>query len=129
VILGPPNLASTVERFSMAGLVERTYGPDSTTAEGMIAAGAVVDTPLVAHIFPAPGDTVARLELQGGGAVVEVHVPERGRVRAVRKGSQDRGTVIVWLGRTYEVQQLGEWYSGADGSTGYQQAWAQEVVR
>ena len=40
----------------------------------------------------------------------------RDRLRAVRQGSQARGTVIVWNGRTYEVQALGEWIGGAAGA-------------
>lgn len=122
-------MAGTVERFSQVGLVERVYAADVTTADGMIAAPSFVDTPIVAHMFPAAGDDVQRLELQSGGSTYEVHVPERDRLRAVRKGSQERGTVIVWFGRLFEVRALGEWIGDPDGSGGYQQAWAQEVLR
>lgn len=127
--MSSPNMAETVRNLSQEGLFERIYAPSVVTADGLISAPGYTDVELVAHMFPAPGDAVARLELQSGGSTYEIHVPERDRIRAARKGSQARGTVIVWAGRTYEVMALGEWIGDADGSGGYQQAWAQEVIR
>ena len=129
MILGSPNMAGTVKRFSQTGLLERTYGPTSTTSDGMLAAGAPVDVPIVAHLFPARGNDVQRLELQSGGATYEIHVPERDRLRSVQKGSPARGTVIIWQARTFEVVALGEWIGSSNGAGGYQQAWVQEVKR
>lgn len=126
MILGPPNLVSTVERFSMA-MALRDYAPDSTTPDGMIAAGATVDTPIVGHYFPAKGDDVERLELQSPGSVYECHIPAA-PVLIARKGSQQRGSVLVFDGRTFEVVELGQWFHGV-GTTGYRQCFAQEVLR
>lgn len=128
MLIGPPDMSGTVQRFAMAGVALRTYSPDTTLPGGLIAAGATVDEPIAVHVFPAKGQDIARLELQSVGAVLEVHDPIRGRLRAVTK-SQDRASVIIWQSKTYEVKALGEWWGGSDGSKGYQQAWVQEVTR
>jgi len=127
VILGPPNLVSTVRSFSMP-MVIRDYTPSSTTADGMISAGATTDTPSLGHYFPAKGDDIARLELQQPGSTYEVHVPDD-PVLIVRIEDQQRGSLFVFDGgRTFEVVGLGEWFHGT-GASGYRQCWAQEVVR
>jgi hypothetical protein len=127
VIVGPPDLTSTVESFSMP-MVIRDYGATTTTADGMLAAGATSDTSSIGHYFPAPGDAIERLELQSPGSVFEVHVP-RDAVLVARKGDQQRGSLLVFAGgRTFEVVGIGEWFHGT-GAGGYRQCWAQEVVR
>jgi hypothetical protein len=129
MIAGPPDLSGVVASFSMPVTI-RNYDPDSTTTEGLIAAGAVTDTPSTGHYFPAKGKDIARLELQSPAAAYEIHLPERGTVRAVVKGSTDRASVVIFGdGTTHEVKGLGAWFSGADGTAGYQQAWIQEVKR
>lgn len=129
MLIGPPDMSATVQRFSMGGVSLRTYAPSSTTADGMIASGGFVDAPITAHVFPALGEDIARLELQSPSNVVEIHDPVLGRLSAVTKGSQARASVVVWNSKTYEVKALGEWWGGPLGTKGYQQAWAQEVVR
>ena len=128
MILGPPNMVSTVRSFS-SGLIFRQYSPDSVTPDGMIAAGATTGTQGVGHYFPARGDDVARLELQSAGSTYEVHLPDAEGL-VVRKGSQQRGTLLVFdAGRTFEIVALGQWFHGNGSQGGYQQCWAQEVVR
>jgi len=129
MLIGPPDMSGTVERFSMSGVSLRTYGPGVPTAEGHIASSGFVDAPIIAHVFPAKCADIARLELQSPGNVVEVHDPVLGRMKAVTKGDSDRASVIVWQSKTFEVKALGEWWGGSDGNAGYQQAWAQEVKR
>ena len=127
MILGPPNLTEVVESFSMP-MVIRDYAASPTTADGMFAAGATVDTPAVGHYFPAKGDKIDRLELQEPGAVFEVHIP-RAPVLIPRKGTQQRGSLLIFDGgRTFEVVEVGQWFHG-DGSNGYRQCLAQEVAR
>lgn len=127
MLIGPPDLSSTVERFSFP-IVVRDYAADTATDEFLIAAGSTTDNATIGHVFPAKGADIARLELQSPGAVVEVHTPYKD-MRVAVQGSQLRGSVVVWNGREYEVQALGDWWSGPDGQSGYQQAWAQEVTR
>jgi len=129
VIPGPPDLSGVVKSYSMP-ITVRDYAPETTTAEGLVAAGAPTDTPSIGHYFPANGRDIARLELQSPGAVHEIHLPERGTVRAVVKGSSNRSSVVIFGdGTTHEVQALGAWFSGSGGTAGYQQAWIQEVKR
>jgi hypothetical protein len=127
-MMGPPDLSGVVDSFSMP-IVVRDYAADSVTAEGLIAAGAAVDVASVGHYFPAKGDDIARLELQSGGGAYEVHVPQRHTLTAVVQGSQQRASVVIFEGRTFEVAALGRWFSGPNGAAGYQQAWVQEVTR
>ena len=128
MLIGPPDMSGTVERFSFPIVIRDYDGPGTVTGEGYIAAGSVTDTPTIGHMFPAKGDVVARLELQSPGAVQELHTPFQ-ELRAAVKGSTLRGSVVVFRAREYEVRELGLWHSNSDGLAGYQQAWVQEVKR
>ena len=118
-------LAVLLAQFLVSGLPAL---PFCFPSSGATAAGSVTDTPTIGHMFPAKGDVVARLELQSPGAVQELHTPFQ-ELRAAVKGSTLRGSVAIFRGREYEVQALGQWFSGSDGLAGYQQAWVQEVKR
>ena len=127
MILGPPDLTEVVESFSMPMAI-RNYGPTTTTADGLFSGNPDPDTPAVGHYFPAKGDKIDRLELQEPGAVFEVHIP-RAPVLIPRKGTQQRGSLLIFDGgRTFEVVEVGQWFHG-DGSSGYRQCLAQEVAR
>ncbi len=125
--LGPPDLRSTVASFSVP-IVVRDYLPSTTTVEGLIASNGYTDTPTTGHPFPAAASDIQRLELQSPGAVIECHTPAED-LRVAVKGSTERGSVIVWQSREYEVRALGEWWAGPAGTDTYQQVWAQEVRR
>ena len=126
-MFGPPDLSDVVESFSFP-IVIRDYAPSSTVAGGLIAAGATVDTPTTGHAFPAKGGDIERLRSQSPGSVLELHTASKD-LRIAVKGSQARGSVLVFQSKTYEVRGLGEWFAGSDGQSGYQQAWVQEVTR
>lgn len=127
MILGPPDLTSVVQSYS-SPMAIRDYAASATTADGMKAAGATADIETLGHFFPAKGDDIARLELQSPGSTYEVHIPFSA-VLIVRKGSSQRGSLLVFDGgRTFEVVGLGQWFHGV-GTTGYRQCWAQEVKR
>ena len=126
MMFGPPAMTAVVSLFSMP-MAAVDYGATTTTAEGELAGDPLASRPTVGHYFPANGDDIERLNLQSPGAKIEVHTPFPDLVIA-QQGSDQRGSLLLIQGKTYEVMALGRWWEQA-GAEGYQQAWAQEVTR
>lgn len=127
MLIGPPNMSSTVERFSFAiEVVEYAGVPE--TDEGLIPGGAETVTPSLGHFFPVDGETIERLELQNPGAVFGLHVPTPA-LTAVTKGSTQRASVLRFGGKDYEVKSLQPWLEGPAGTETWQVAVVQEVKR
>lgn len=127
MLIGPPEMGSTVARFSFPISVV-DYAADTVTGENMIAAGAEILTQTFGHKFPLAGEEIDRLELQSPGAVFALHTPAPDLVVAV-KGSKQRGSVLRFDGRDYEVKALKPWEGGPAGAAVWHEAIVQEVVR
>ena len=128
MMFGPPQMASTVARFSSTGIGLVDYGASVDNGEGLLAGDPQPPTPIVGHYFPAPGETITRLELESSANVLEVHTPEPS-LTAQTKGSSQRGSVLVIDSKTYAVVSLAPWFDGPAGDVSWQVAICQEVVR
>lgn len=62
--LGPPNMASTVNRFATP-VVRRRFAATTTNSDGKPVRGAETTTPFRAHVWDAPADVLALLP-EGG---------------------------------------------------------------
>ena len=127
--LGPPNMASTVARFSTPG-TRRRPGAWTTNSDGFRVAGADVDTASEGHLFPASGDILARFSLQDVAGLYELHTPLE-----MRAPNRDAGTPAdQWIAtvqgreRVLSVVAAGPWLEGPAGATTWNVAVLQEVT-
>lgn len=126
--LGPPNMSSTVQRFSTPG-TRRRDAPWSTNADGFRVDGASTDTVGLGHIFPASGDLLQRFSLQDTAGLFEVHTELE-----LRTADREAGTPAdQWLAivrgnlRTFDVVAAGPWLEGPSGANTWTVAALQEV--
>lgn len=125
--IGPPDLSSTVERFSFP-ITRRRYGSSTTNADGMRVRGAAVDTEILAHAWDAPADVLANMpEGQIGTRVIEGHTTSS--LRIADEGNDVAADVLIIGGLQYEVIQVTDWRAGPAGATAYYRFLATEVDR
>ena len=123
--LGPPQLGSTVARFSFP-VVRIRFAPDTVNADGLATRGAETRETIQAHVFPATRQTLATLP-QGYEAarVVEGH-----SVDPWSAGDEDTQVPpdqMIYRGKRYRVITSGAWTDGPAGSDGYYQFTAAEM--
>lgn len=127
--LGPPDLSSTVRRFSTPG-TRRRFDPSTTNADGYRAPGAATDTTGLGHTFPASGDTLTRFELQDTAGLYEVHT-ELELLTAKRSPSSAPDQWVVSIRgvvKTFQVVAAGPWLEGPAGANTWTVGVLQEVV-
>jgi hypothetical protein len=117
VPIGPPNLASTVSRFSFP--ISRTrYGPTTTDlATGLPVRGAAVTTTILAHVWDAPADVIALLP-EGGerGRVVEGHTVDVLGVLGDDNDTVQAADLLGYDGDTFRVIQVTRRSTGPTGA-------------
>lgn len=103
---GPPNLASTVARFSSQG-TRRRYDPPTLTSEKLLADPEPTDTAASVHHFPATGETVAQLP----EGTETTNVREGHTVSDFRGPDEDTGaradSFIDRAGKEYQIVLVG----------------------
>ena len=127
--LGPPNLSSTVARFSFPG-VRRRFDSQTVNGDGYAEAN-FTDTPTQGHLFPASGELLQRFSLQDVAGLFEVHSRIELRTRDREAGTPpDQWVYQVRAGgpvRTFEVVAAGPWLEGPSGANTWTVAALQEV--
>lgn len=126
--LGPPNLASTVLRFSFP-VTRRRYAASTTNADGIRVRGAAAETTIRAHLYGATHETLERLaEGHVGARVIEGDTVDD--VRTVNEDAQLPADLVRHVdGRWYEVIELVEWRHGPAGAISYRHIVGVEVDR
>lgn len=125
--IGPPNMASTVERFAFP--VDRyRYVEATTDSHGLSVTPAPDVETITAHLYPAPGEVVDRLpEGQRDRATIAGSVS--GDVRAANYDAGVRGDLLRYDGRLWEVVQVGPYSSGSLGARTWRTIVAQYIDR
>lgn len=115
-MIGPPNMAATVRRFSYPVSRWRYAAAASVTATGWMVSGAPVQSAIIAHVTPAPGKVIEQLpEGHEGKRTVVVYTADELRVADIE--AQLRGDLVEHDGAVFEVIKRGAWTMGAAGAT------------
>lgn len=110
---GVPNLASTVDRFS----VETTrieIGPPTLNDHNLPIDGTVTASTILAHTFPAPGAKLTLLE-DGLEVVDEVEIHTSAVLHGGSEATGQPPSRIVWNGQQYEMRSIAPRSTGPDG--------------
>jgi hypothetical protein len=127
VPLGPPNLASTVDRFSFPVTLRR-YAATTTNADGLPVRGASADTTIRAHVWDAPAEVLELLpEGARDGRVIEGHTTVDVRTDDVNSGLP--ADLIVYDGRSFRVLEVTRRSTGPTGAVTVWRFVASEVER
>lgn len=118
--LGPPQMASTVARFSVP-VTRRRYEPSTTNADGLQASAGYTDTPIQAHVFPAKPKTLERMpEGHSSSNTIEGHAASD-ELRTILEGSEIpgdryRADVLIVDGEQFEIFEASRWREGPAGA-------------
>lgn len=118
--LGPPNLASTVNRFSFP---RQAYNYDVTNT--VTDAGEMINsadpTPLTIriHMHPSKPSVVKRLAEGHEVADFQTGQTTDSRVRIADPDAKLRGTVVIHNGKQYEAIEEQDWMAGSSGVHSY----------
>lgn len=126
--LGPPNMSSTVARFSFPG-TRRRPGTWTTNSDNFRVAGPDVDTVSEGHLFPASGDVLSRFSLQDVAGLYELHTPLEMRTanREAQQPADQWVYTVQGRERVLEVVAAGPWMEGPNGATTWNVAVLQEI--
>ena len=120
-MLGPPNMASTVARFSYPRRIWN-YVDKAETTPGGERRNVLVPTEdtIRIHMHPASGATVKRLS--EGQEVADFQTGyTSGNVRVMDPVTGVRGVPVEPEGKIYEAIEQGDWTSGNTGATTWRQ--------
>ena len=112
--LGPPNLASTVSRFSMPA-VRRRYGPPTQTDEKLLADGVPTESPVQIHHWPASGETIEQLP-EGTEKTNVREGTTTSDIRGPVELTGERADSIVIGAKEYTVVSVGPRNTGSAGT-------------
>ncbi len=112
--LGVPNLASTVESFSVPTTRIEIGAPATTNVDGFPVDDEVTVSTILAHTFPAPGAQVVHTA-DGQEAVDKVESHTTADLHVAVEATGQRGSRIVFAGNQYEVQSVGPRATGPTG--------------